>query len=175
MATAAARRYAKAVFELAQGDGDLDGWERRLTLIRELFADEQVANVLKNRAIATADRERVITESRGLDKEASNLARLLVEADRVKEAAAIGEEFQRLSDAAAGRVRATATTAVEVKAAQREHITRELADRLAKDVRLTVVVDPRILGGLRLQIGDHVIDATVATRLQQLRRRLAAS
>ena len=175
MATAAARRYAKAVFELAQGDGDLEAWEHRLTLIRELFADEQVANVLKNPAIATTARERVITESRGLDKQASNLARLLVEADRIKEAAAIGEEFQRLSDEAAGRVRATATTAVEVTAAEREHITRELSDRLAKDVRLTVVVDPRILGGLRLQIGDHVIDATVAARLQQLRRRLAAS
>ena len=175
MATAVARRYARAVFELAQQDGDLDAWEQRLTRVRELFADEQVASVLRNPTIATADRERLITESRGLDKEAVNLARLLVEADRIKEAPAIGEEFQRLSDEAAGRVRATATTAVELTAADRENLSRELGRSLAKDVRLTAVVDPRVLGGLRLQIGDHVIDVTVATRLQQLRRRLAAS
>jgi F-type H+-transporting ATPase subunit delta len=42
-------------------------------------------------------------------------------------------------------------------------------------VRLHVVVDPKIVGGLKLQYGDHVIDASVAARLQQLRRRLAAS
>ncbi|HEV3405654.1 MAG TPA: F0F1 ATP synthase subunit delta, partial [Candidatus Dormibacteraeota bacterium] len=81
-------------------------------------------------------------------------------------------EFQRLSDDAAGRVRATATTAVELSTDVRDDIRRDLSERLNKDVRLSVVVDPRILGGLRLQFGDHVIDATVATRLAQLRRRL---
>jgi F-type H+-transporting ATPase subunit delta len=42
-------------------------------------------------------------------------------------------------------------------------------------VRLSVVVDPRIIGGLKLQYGDRLVDASVATRLEQLRRRLAAS
>lgn len=175
MATASARRYARAVFELARQDGDLEAWERRLTQVRELFADERVATVLRNPTIPTQDRERLISEWPGLDKEAVNLARLLVEAHRISEAPAIGDEFQRLVDEAAGRVRATATTAVELTASDRERITRELSHGLAKDVRLTAVVDPRILGGLRLQIGDHVFDATVAARLQQLRRRLAAS
>ena len=175
MATAVARRYAKAVFELAQQDGDLEAWERRLTMIRDLFDDARVGSILRNPTIATEERERLITGSPGFDTETANLARLLVESDRTKEAAAIGEEFQRLSDEAAGRVRATATTAVELTAADRERITRELGAVMAKDVRLSVVVDPRVLGGLRLQIGDHLIDATVAARLQQLRRRLAAT
>ena len=52
---------------------------------------------------------------------------------------------------------------------------RELSKRLDRDVRLSVVVDPRILGGLKLQYGDRVVDASLAARLQQLRRRLAAS
>ena len=49
----------------------------------------------------------------------------------------------------------------------------ELSQRLGKDVSMDVVVDPRILGGLKLQYGDRLIDASVATRLQQLRRLLA--
>ena len=52
---------------------------------------------------------------------------------------------------------------------------RELSKRLDKDVRLSLVVDPRILGGMKLQYGDRIVDASVATRLEQLRRRLAAS
>jgi F-type H+-transporting ATPase subunit delta len=163
------------VFELAQQDRDYEAWERRLTLIRDLFSDERVASLLKNPTVAGEARERLISETPGLDKEAANLARLLVEAGHIDDAAAIGEEFQRLGDEAAGRVRATATTAVELSKADRDVIQRELSKRLSKDVRLSVDVDPRILGGLRVQFGDHVIDATVASRLQQLRRRLAAS
>lgn len=173
MATAAAKRYARAVFELAQQDGDVDAWEGRLEKICELFADEQVAAALRNPTIATEERERLIVESRVLDKEATNLARLLVESGRVGEAGAIAGEFQLLSDEAFGRVRATATTAVELTVEDLDQIRRELAERMKKDVRLSVVVNPRILGGLRLQIGDHVIDASVAARLAQLRRRLA--
>ena len=175
MATAAARRYARAVFELAGQDGDVDAWDRRLTAVSRLLSDPQVAAILKNPTIASEDRERLITGLDGLDKEATNLARLLVESGRVGEAPVILDEFQRLSDQAAGRVRATATTAVELTKADRDHIQGELSRRLSKDVRLSVDVDPRILGGLRVQFGDHVIDASVATRLQQLRRRLAAT
>jgi len=47
--------------------------------------------------------------------------------------------------------------------------------RLGKQIRMRVVVDPRILGGLTLQYGDRLVDASISTRLQQLRRRLAAS
>lgn len=172
MATAAAKRYAKAIFELAQQDGDVEEWSKRLASIRELFADDRVAAVLINPTIPTEQREQLIAESRTVDKEATNLARLLVESGRVGEAGAIADEFQRLSDDAAGRVRATATTAVELSKADQDNIRQELSQRLHKDVHLSVVVDPGIVGGLRLQFGDHVIDATVAARLQQLRRRL---
>jgi F-type H+-transporting ATPase subunit delta len=163
------------VFELAQQEGSLDEWAGRLARIRELFADPQLAAVLNTPTIATEQREEIISESRLLDPEGTNLARLLIESGRVREAPAIEQEFQRLSDEAAGRVRATATTAVELSKADRDHIQSELSKRLSKDVRLSVDVDPRILGGLKVQFGDHVIDASVATRLQQLRRRLAAS
>ena len=168
----AARRYAKAIFELAQQDKEIEEWARRLARTRELFSDDRVTAVLTNPTIATEAREQLIIGVAGLDKEATNFARLLIESGRVNEAESIEDEFQRLTDAAAGRVRATATTAVELSTDIREDIRRDLSERLNKDVRLSVVVDPRILGGLRLQFGDHVIDATVATRLEQLRRRL---
>ena len=176
MATAAAKRYAKAVFELAQEDGTLEEWSRRLGTIRELFANPEVAAVLSNPTISSTRREALVAAApQLLDAEGSNLARLLVESGRVDDAAEIDDQFQRLADEKAGRVRATVTTAIELGKADRDRVQSELSRRLAKEVRLSVVVDPRILGGLKLQYGDRVVDASVATRLEQLRRRLAAS
>ena len=176
MATAAGKRYARAVFELAQQDSDVDEWSRRLAKIRELFADPGVAAVLSNPTITAEQREGLITTAPHLfDEKATNLARLLIESSRIDDAAAIDEEFQHLADEAAGRVRATVTTAIELEAEDRDRVSRELSKRLDKDVRLKVVVDPRILGGMKLQYGDRIVDASVATKLEQLRRRLAAS
>lgn len=175
MATAAARRYARAVFELAQQDGDLERWAERLRQVREILSDPRVKAVLGNPTISTEQRESLIAgQPRILDDEATNLARLLVESGRVEEAAGIEDEFQRLWDESAGRVRATVTTAVAMKAEDRDRVQKELSRRLKKDVRMAVAVDPRIIGGLKLQYGDRVVDASVASRLQQLRRRLAA-
>jgi len=176
VATAAAKRYAKAVFEVAQQDDRIDQWSGRLAKIRELFDDSRIVAVLNNPTIPTERREELVSAApHVLDAEATNLARLLVESHRVAEARGIEEEFQRLADDEAGRVRATVTTAIELERTDRERVERELSKRLNKEVRLVVVVDPRIIGGLKLQYGDHVADATVATRLQQLRRRLAAT
>jgi F-type H+-transporting ATPase subunit delta len=175
VATAAARRYARAVFELAQQEGQIEEWHRRVVRVRELLSDPQVAAVLANPTISMEQRESLVTGTRILDEGETNLARLLIESGRVGEVAEIEEEFQRLGDEEAGRVRATVTTAIELEARDRDRVARELSRRLAKDVRISVVVDPSILGGMKLQYGDRIVDASVATKLEQLRRRLAAS
>jgi F-type H+-transporting ATPase subunit delta len=176
MATAAAKRYARAVFALAEQERAIDEWARRLTAVRQLMSDPEVASVLTNPTIATEQRMALISDAPHLlDPEATNLAKLLIESSRVRDIGAIEEEFQRLADDAAGRVRATVTTAVELTPKDRDRVEDELSKRLGKEIRMTLVVDPRILGGLKLQYGDRLVDASVSTRLQQLRRRLAAS
>lgn len=174
MATAAAKRYARAVFELATEEGKVEEWTRRLAAVRDLLSDPSVAAVLTNPTIPVDRRMELISSApHELDPEATNLARLLIESNRVKQIAGVAEEFEVLADAAAGRVRATVTTAVELDQAERDKVAHQLSERLGKEVRMTVVVDKGILGGLKLQYGDHLIDASVATKLQQLRRRLA--
>jgi F-type H+-transporting ATPase subunit delta len=174
VATAAAKRYARAVFELAIEEGQVEEWSRRLETVRDLLSDPSVAAVLTNPTIPVARRMELIAgEPKALDPEATNLARLLIESNRVRQIAGIAEEFETMADAAAGRVRATVTTAVELDHAERDKVAHQLSERLGKEVRMTVVVDRKILGGLKLQYGDHLIDASVATKLQQLRRRLA--
>lgn len=176
MATAAAKRYARAVLELAQEQGQVEEWGRRLGKVRELLSDLEVAGVLTNPTIPAERRMALIRTAPHLfDDEATNFALLLIESNRIWDVGDIDDEFQRLADEAAGRVRATVTTAIELTAHDRDRVADELSSRLGKEVRLQVEVDPRILGGLKLQYGDHLVDASVATRLQQLRRTLAAS
>ena len=171
MATAAAKRYARAVFELARADGDVDAWSSRLSRVQTLLNDEKVAAVLTNPTIPSERRMELVSDG-ALDGEATNLVKLLIESGRVREIDGIVDRFQDLADEAAGRVRATVTTAVQLEPADRDRVAGQLSKRLGKEVSMRVQVDPRLLGGLKVQFGDRLIDASVATRLQQLRRRL---
>jgi len=175
MAGSAARTYARAIFELAWEEGQVDAWHRRLLVVRDVLTHPDARTVLANPSIPAQRRQETATtlleDRAGL--EGVNLAKLLIGANRLDDVDAIIEEYVRLADEDAGRVRATATSAVPLSGAEADKLALELTDKLGREVRLQGKVDPRIIGGLVLQIGDQVIDASVATRLQQLRRQLA--
>lgn len=175
MATAAARRYARAVFELASADNQVAEWKRRLETIRDVTSNAAATAVLENPTIPVVRRLDLIDAPKFLDREGINLMKLLVEGRHVHRAAEILDEYDRLVDESEGRVRATVTAAVELSNEEQELIGERLSKQIGKEVRVTAQVDRGILGGLRLQYGDHLIDASVATRLQQLRRILAGA
>ena len=172
MATAAAKRYARASFDVATDEKRVDLWLTQLTALSAVMSEPSVVAVLTNPTLPTEQRMRLISADEGFDPHVVNLARLLIESNRVREIGGVVEEFVDLADSAAGRVRAVVTTAIELQPQDRDEISKQLSSRLGKEVALRTQVDPRVLGGLRLQYGDRLIDATVATRLQQLRRRL---
>ncbi len=68
---------------------------------------------------------------------------------------------------------AVVRSAVELSATQRRRLAEALADAYGHQVHLNVVIDPSVLGGMSVQIGDELIDGTAATRLAEVRRRLA--
>ena len=175
MAGAVAKRYARAIFELAQSEGQVETWAERLALVRSCFSLPEARQVLNNPTISVGDRQEAVVLVLGdrADREALNLARLLVESGRVDDVERIADEYASLEDEAAGRVRASATTAVELTEEEKRKLTDVLSARLGREVRLTTRVAPSILGGLVVQTGDRLIDASLATRLQQLRRRVA--
>src|SRR5260370_4872713 len=176
VATAAAKRYAKAVFELAEQDRQVDDWGRRLTSIRESFSDPDVAAVLTNPTIATEQRMVLISGApHVLDPEATNLAKLLIESNRVRDIGAIAAEFQRLADDAAGRVRATVTTAVELTPKDRHRGEDELSKRLGKENRMHPVLGPALLRRPTPPDGDPLCSPPVFPPSQHLRRPPRAS
>src|SRR5712691_7477821 len=107
------------------------------------MSDPEVARVLTNPTIAPERRMALVSRApHVLDPEATNLAKLLLESDRVRDVVGIEEEFQRLADEAAGRVRATVTTAVELTPSDRDRVADGLSKRLGKEIDMDVLVDP---------------------------------
>ncbi len=175
MAGAAAKRYARAIFELAIEEGEVDGWAQSLAAIRDVLSRPEARPILANPSIPVQRRQEVVAallEGR-IGRRAVNLARLLIGANRLDDVDGITEEYTRLVDEDAGRVRATAITAVPLGGDESRRLEADLARKLGREVRLESRVDPAIIGGLVLRMGDRVIDASVSTRLQQLRRKLA--
>ena len=176
-AAGSAGRYAKAIFGLAQDEGTVERWRRQLVAVSDLFDQPDLRQVVDNPTITPERRlhavEEVATPEMG--QEGLNLGRLLVESRQAGLAADILEAFEGLVDESEGRVRATATTAIPLDDDELTQLRRHLSSRLGKDVRLELRVEPAIVGGLVLQVGDRQVDASVSTRLQQLRQRLVSA
>jgi F-type H+-transporting ATPase subunit delta len=172
----AARRYAEAAFELADRDGSHDRWDEDLRLAGEIVADERVAHILDNPAVPLARREKVLRDlfDKRLTPVALNLTRLLVQRGRIEILPAVAAEYGRLHDAAQGIVAATVTSAAPLHADETAAIKARVEAMTGKSVRLVAAVDPDLIGGLTVRVGDRLIDASVRGRLERLRDQLVA-
>ncbi|GAC1656718.1 MAG: ATP synthase F1 subunit delta [Candidatus Dormibacteraceae bacterium] len=170
----AASRYARAIFELASEEGRIDAWSRQLGVLRAVLEHPAARAVLEDPSVTGSRRREAVAALKleGIGPQGMNLMQMLVDARRPQLIGLIADQFETLADAAAGRVRATVTTAIPLSEPERARLAKDLSAGIGKDVRLVAMVDPKILGGLVLQVGDRLTDASVAGRLAQLRRRV---
>jgi F-type H+-transporting ATPase subunit delta len=101
-----------------------------------------------------------------------NLAKLLVAKGRSGDARAVALAFGRMADASEGIAHAQLTTAVQLGPEQLSAIEAQLSTSMGVSVRAVSTVDPAILGGLVVRVGDRLVDGSVRTRLKRLRREL---
>ena len=111
---------------------------------------------------------RALTTRLGASRTVANFFGYLVDRRRLIDFESIYEEYGRLADAAAGRVRAKVVSAVRLRDDQRERLRRALAARTGKQVELEEGVDPSLLGGAVASVGGVVFDGSLRTQLAQL-------
>ena len=169
-----ARRYAEAAFQVASRDGTFDDWRRELDASAEVVADDRARAVLANPAIPTEQRAEVLTKLLGkrTSGPVQNLIQLLLRRGRIEELPRVAAEFRRLDDGRQGITNATATTAAELTADEVKALTSRLEQSTGGRVALDVQVDPSLLGGLIVRVGDRLIDGSVRGRLERLRNQL---
>ncbi len=174
--TPAARRYAKALLELARTQGQQETVGGELARVAEVLSDPSLAQMLALPNLPPKTRMEVAEQlgtSLALQPLTSNFLRVLAENDRLDVVADIANAYQRLLERALGRVRAKIRSAAPLS----EEELRALVDALGRLTNRTVVptieVDPDLLGGVMVEIEGQVYDASLKTQLQQLGATLA--
>jgi F-type H+-transporting ATPase subunit delta len=170
----AARRYAEAAFSLAERDDAFDRWRDDLALAAQVTSDESAARVLSSPMVSLARREQIVTSLLGtrLAKPSFNLVRLLLQRGNLELLSPIASEYQRLLNQKRGIVSAVVTSAKPLTADEDAAVRARVAQLTGATVDVTTAVDPDLIGGLTVRIGDRLIDASVRGRLERLRERL---
>lgn len=175
--SAAARRYAKALFELAKESGRVAEIGGELASIGDLLeGNPELHDVLFRPLHPVAQRRAVldgVTERLGASPTVRSFFSLLIDQRRLVDFPAIRDEFERLASEDAGLRRAEIVSAGALRDDQLERLRRALSNRTGSEVEITVRVDPSLLGGVIAKVGDLVFDGSLRTQLRQLRANLA--
>ena len=176
MASSAAKRYAQAVFSLGKEQGTLDAWSDDLAMLSRIVADDRIAVYLTNPSVAAERRVEAFETSlaANVQLEARNLARMLIERDRTMLIPDIREMFDAQLRAERGIVVAVVTTAEPLTDAEQDFIRQKLEGMTGQEVEMAMRIDPDIIGGVIVRIGDQVIDGSVRNKLEKMRSRLVA-
>lgn len=169
-----ALRYAEAAFAVAGEAGSVQQWNRDLELAARVLSAPQTLEVFRKPEIPRSDKLAILPQILPtIRPEVLNLLQLLTIRDRVALLPQVRAEFVRLDREARGVVEAEVTVAREYDSGERGEIQQRLAAATGKQVELRLRVEPRILGGIVVRIGDRLIDGSVSGRLQRLRHEMA--
>jgi F-type H+-transporting ATPase subunit delta len=170
----AARRYAEAAFEVALRDDSLERWRDDLDLAAETMAEPNVARAVENPAVALTQRRDLVGKllAKRLAEPSMRLVDLLVSRRRAELLPRVAEEYRRLLGRHQGIMPAVVTSAVELTKAEATAIRERVEAMAGSKVDLRTEVDPAIIGGLTIQVGDRLLDDSVRGRLEQLRVQL---
>jgi F-type H+-transporting ATPase subunit delta len=172
-----ARVYAGSLFEVAKERGKLDAVRDQLNQVADAVEGTHDLQVFFfspyfSSAEKIAGVKRAVT---GAEPELVNFLELLIEKQRMPEIFRIRRSFEELWKQENRRIDVTVTSAVELDPAVVSRIGEEIGRQTGQEVDLASRVDDEILGGVVLQVGNMVLDASIRNRLEKLRKSVAAA
>jgi F-type H+-transporting ATPase subunit delta len=170
-----ARRYAEAVYQIAVRENAVPAFGSSLESLRRALAPDVIRSLRNPGVPLRARRAALDAATAGEPKGVRSLLGLLLERERIALFPQVADAYTDLVEKRAGIVRGRITTATELTAAERE----ELVSRLERSsglrkIRATFAVDASLIGGAKVQIGDHLIDSSLKAQLAELERELAS-
>jgi len=165
-----ARPYAEAAFRLAREQNALPAWSDALALINAVVEDAQVAALVDAPNVGAAQLEGVIIGAVGkhLSGEARNFVQVLVQNRRLGLIEQIRDMFEALRREHEGMMEATILSALPLADSQLQPLVTALEQKYGRKITAKVEIDPQLIGGLKILVGDKVIDATVRGRLDAM-------
>lgn len=165
-----ARPYAVAAFGHAQAKHELAQWSDMLALLVSVYRDPQMQEVLHNPQLTKDEVQRALLAVCGerIDGAARNLLILLVENHRLEALPAICELFEQLKADYENEVEAQIESAFPLSDVQLGVLVSRLEARTRRKVKASVTVAPELIGGVRVQVGDELWDASVRGQLDTM-------
>jgi F-type H+-transporting ATPase subunit delta len=174
-----ATRYAQALFDLGEETSSLRPLANDIRKLADAFASStDLQQLMGNPLISHESRlaaVREIAERLGLSRLAINTAALLTSRKRMVALPEIADEFERLVDQRGGTQRVTVISAEPLSEPYAERLTRELERMTGKTVVLERKLDPELLAGVVLRLGDQIIDGSARARLADLKSSLLSA
>jgi F-type H+-transporting ATPase subunit delta len=172
-----ARPYAEALFAAAREGRALDAFAGLADEMAAVAAHPQVAEIAANPKLGAAQ---VFELLAGLMRSplpdgAANFLRLVIANDRLAALPEMARQFHELKNAAEGVADCLIESAFPMSDAQIGDLTGRLAGKFGRKLKPEVRVDANLIGGVRVTVGDHVMDTTVKSRLDQMRAALTAA
>ncbi len=166
-------RYAQALFELADEASNLATVEADLNGLEALRAESaDLARVLTSPTFTVEQKAAGLTavaKAAGVSDVTLNFIGVLCRNNRSSALPAVVSAFRKLSAEKRGAIAAEVTTATALTAAQKKGVAASLRTALGKDPEITTVVDPKILGGIKVRVGSRLFDASLKSRLDTLK------
>ncbi len=165
-----ARPYAEAAFKLAQESGSVPAWSDLIAGLGSIAADPQVASRLGDPGLQPAKLAEFFGSlvPGGLTAEAKNFVLMLAENGRVELLPEIAAQFHSLRNAAEGKADLLIESAFPLEGAELSGLVASLEKKFARKLNYSVVIVPELIGGVRVTVGDEVLDASVRGRLAQM-------
>lgn len=161
-----ARPYAAAIFALADAGGSLGRWSQTLAVMAAVAANPELRAATGDPNLSADHVYGLFAGACGdLATEAQNLVRVLIENGRLATLPEIRDIYEELKNAREGVVEALITSAYPLDSGQLSTLVAELEQRFKRKVKPQVNVDVGLIGGVRMQVGDEVIDGSVRGKL----------
>ena len=170
-----ARNYAETLLELANRGKDLRGWGELIDQVANAVeSDRRLRIFLESPRVSAQQKNRVIQKAfeGQLPRNFVRFLQALVSHRRQMMIPSIAHEYHDLVDQVEGRIHASVTVARDADASERTIVTQQLSRAIGKEVVPHFHVNPSILGGVVVRVGDTVLDGSVRRRLSTLRGRM---
>ena len=174
---AVARVYAQALLDLAEAQGNLPRVVDDLHAVQDLVdKDKDFSGFFATHRLERGQKRKILNEALAdkLDRPVLGLLNILIDKQRELVLDNIVDEFDRFRDLRAGVLHAYVVTARPLDDEQRADVTRRLEASTGKKIKIHEKVEPRLLGGMTVRLGDKVIDGTARTKLERLKRALVS-
>jgi F-type H+-transporting ATPase subunit delta len=170
-----AQVYARALFEAARDQGKLDELREQLAQFADALAENhELAVFFFSPYFSTAEKQEALGRVLdGAEEILLNFLALLIDKHRMPVIFRIRHEYERLWDEENRTLPVEITSAVELDRATTESLGKAIGERAGRKVTLAARVDPDILGGIVVRVGNSILDASIRNRLEQLRRHVA--